>query len=691
MSWPTPQEYNEAIQAPTANFSDPELQKAKPELNALGLPRSMTGAFASVYRMHCEGRDLAVRCFLHNIKDMHERYEELSKYIMADDLSYTVTFEYLPEGIKVQDSWFPILKMEWVEGVALDQFLLRNVSSMVSMNSLLSRFTEMVGKLNHAGIAHGDLQHGNILMVGDELRLVDYDGMYVPGLDGYRSNELGHPNYQHPRRSPRHFGPFLDNFSAWVIYTSLLCINEDSDLFERLAGGDECILFRRNDLGMPSSSHVFDMLDRHPSSRIQTAVAILRRLIEFPVKQVPPLDTNIAHPDELPEIDKDAEPDELEEEVVASDRSSMRLSRLTNLPEWMTIGQTGSNRPVRTVGPWPQFRHYIDAVARCADAFHDPELRNGVPVQGDHRSGGNSIVFHIRSITRHLAVKCFFKHDARRLERYEELSKSIPASVRRYFVEFEYQAEGIKVGNYWYPILKMEWLHGMALPNLAEYYRDDKQYLESYLDKYRIMIQSLRDAGIAHGDLHPSNMLIVSGDFKLMDYDCLYVPAFKGQPSPELGQPNYQHPGRMSMHYGPDMDNFSAWIIDSLLLLMTIDYDLYDLVYKRLEYQEADSTWAFRFLDLHAHPDVRDRAKFLSKCRKGEFDEVPPLTGDVYPNMAKGGIFAGFKKLFKSKEPVKQIPAGRAGDVGEDGFGGNAGGASASSDGVARGPEDGDK
>ncbi|QLQ08322.1 MAG: hypothetical protein HZY76_21580 [Anaerolineae bacterium] len=48
------------------------------------------------------------------------------------------------------------------------------------------------------GIAHGDLQHGNVLVAADELRLIDYDGMYVPPLSGRESHEIGHRNYQHP-------------------------------------------------------------------------------------------------------------------------------------------------------------------------------------------------------------------------------------------------------------------------------------------------------------------------------------------------------------------------------------------------------------------------------------------------------------------------------------------------------------
>ena len=43
----------------------------------------------------------------------------------------------------------------------------------------------MTADLERHGIAHGDLQHGNLLVAADgTFRLVDYDGMYVPALRG---------------------------------------------------------------------------------------------------------------------------------------------------------------------------------------------------------------------------------------------------------------------------------------------------------------------------------------------------------------------------------------------------------------------------------------------------------------------------------------------------------------------------
>jgi len=49
MAWPTVDHYNDAIQSPRISFADPDLQAGEPELNALGLPRPVTGSFASVY------------------------------------------------------------------------------------------------------------------------------------------------------------------------------------------------------------------------------------------------------------------------------------------------------------------------------------------------------------------------------------------------------------------------------------------------------------------------------------------------------------------------------------------------------------------------------------------------------------------------------------------------------------------
>jgi len=100
--WPTPQDYNEAIQNPQQCFADSELRSGSPQLSPLGLPRPITRNFASVYRVHCAKRDWAVRCFWREFSDLQTRYSAISAHLAASRLPYTVGFEYLPRGISVK-------------------------------------------------------------------------------------------------------------------------------------------------------------------------------------------------------------------------------------------------------------------------------------------------------------------------------------------------------------------------------------------------------------------------------------------------------------------------------------------------------------------------------------------------------------------------------------------------------------
>src|SRR4051794_10058342 len=103
MAWPTPQDYQEAVQNPRLAFRDPDLQAARPEADALGLPRPICGTFASVYKMLAgPGRTWAVRCFIREFRDQQQRYDAISQELTRLNLPYTVGFKYQPTGIQVR-------------------------------------------------------------------------------------------------------------------------------------------------------------------------------------------------------------------------------------------------------------------------------------------------------------------------------------------------------------------------------------------------------------------------------------------------------------------------------------------------------------------------------------------------------------------------------------------------------------
>ncbi len=289
--WPTPQDYREAIQNPRICFKDPDLQAGLPELDKLGLPRPISGSFASVYKMKCGDREWAVRCFTNNVKDQKIRYDAISLHLRSNPLPYLVPFEYLSEGININGQWFPIVKMQWVEGESLLDYMGRNLHRADLLQELSDKWILMTRELCSANIGHGDLQHGNILINNNEIILIDYDGMYVPALSGMPSNELGHRNYQHPERNEGHFGPYIDHFSAWVVWISIAAVRSDPSLWHSLEAGEaeESLLFRRNDFVSPDVSRAFELLTMVEEEAVRKSANALRSFAAMEVPEVPRL------------------------------------------------------------------------------------------------------------------------------------------------------------------------------------------------------------------------------------------------------------------------------------------------------------------------------------------------------------------------------------------------------------------
>ena len=236
----------------------------------------------------------AVRCFFREFADMQSRYDHISAQLRRVNLPYTVPFSYLRDGITVKGANYPVLKMDWVGGLQLDQYIRVNLSDQRALAALASSWKEMAIRLSRAGIAHGDLQHGNVLCLDGQLRLVDYDGMFVPALSSRESHELGHPNYQHPTRTSRDFGPWLDHFSEWLIYVSILALSVEPALWDELRAGDERLLFAHSDLVNPSTSGAFKRLTTHSDMRVRSSAAHLLRSLSARPSSIPPLsDTNL--------------------------------------------------------------------------------------------------------------------------------------------------------------------------------------------------------------------------------------------------------------------------------------------------------------------------------------------------------------------------------------------------------------
>ncbi len=305
MAWPMSQDYNESIQNPAHCFADPELQRGEVVTSELGLPVPCSGNFADVYAVVASPNKWAIKCFTREIPGLKERYAAISQYLQAQQaqLPFMVDFRFLEQGIRVRAQWYPILKMQWVEGQALNTFVRENADKPQVLDALCQIWHRLAVRLREANIAHCDMQHGNILMVQGAIagrlgvRLVDYDGMCVPALEFLKSAEVGHPSYQHPQRlRERLYGMDVDRFSNLVIYTALRALKlAGKPFWDRYDNGDN-LLFRQADFASPQSSPLFQELFKSSDPEVTKLARALATAAQQTMDGVPPLEELIGMP-----------------------------------------------------------------------------------------------------------------------------------------------------------------------------------------------------------------------------------------------------------------------------------------------------------------------------------------------------------------------------------------------------------
>ena len=287
--YPTSDEYNIAVQIP-ASFTDRELKAATVKKNNIGYPVALGGGFALTYEMTAGKKRMAVRCFHKQTTGLEAKYSLIGQHLASASGPF-VKFEFQPRGIRVNGRPFPLVKMDWADGEPLGSYLETAHEDRVALGGLLAGFRDLSRFLANRRMAHGDLQNGNVLIRPDGLTLIDYDGMYVPGMAAGQGSELGQLHFQHPRRSADDFGPAMDRFSLIVIDISLRALMERPRLFGKHSSGEN-ILLSAADYRAPSQSEAFADLRAIPP--IATDVDRLAALCAAPLSAVPSLEEFLA-------------------------------------------------------------------------------------------------------------------------------------------------------------------------------------------------------------------------------------------------------------------------------------------------------------------------------------------------------------------------------------------------------------
>ena len=278
------EDYSAAIVIPQM-VKAPELQGGHP-IQKNGRLLRYAGGFCVVYPYETARRKYAVRCWHTPVDTVWLYPKNVAGRIKGLNLPYFVDYRYCENAILTEKGLQPAIIMDWVEARPIKRYIADNISCPVVLESLAQAFLTMTGELHKRGISHGDLQHGNIHVRGDgSLVLVDYDSLYVPGMESIPDDIKGLHGYQHPARIRQKFrSAYSDYFSELVIYTSIRTLARHPGLWNKYSLADtDTMLFTEKDIQSGGSSEIFRLIE---SDR---AVRNLGRAIKDALRQ-PSLD-----------------------------------------------------------------------------------------------------------------------------------------------------------------------------------------------------------------------------------------------------------------------------------------------------------------------------------------------------------------------------------------------------------------
>ncbi len=298
MSYPGNAEYAQAVRDyPHISILDPKLKSGIAKRGRNNQIVSYSGGFSIVFPIEVTSKTYALRGWLKDVGDAETRYQAISDYLTRAALPYFVDFEYVSEGILVNGNKWPITRMEWAEGETLCQFIDNNLHESRALRITASEFLKMVEILHAHQISHGDLQDGNILLKRNgpdvEIKLIDYDSVFVPALQGYPDTIVGLPEYQHPQRQSgaRVANEKADYFSELVIYLSFLSLAEKPGLWRQFGQRTErALLFVVDEFRNPAQSSIFQELESLSSDVKLLASKLKQFCAKTSIDQLEPLE-----------------------------------------------------------------------------------------------------------------------------------------------------------------------------------------------------------------------------------------------------------------------------------------------------------------------------------------------------------------------------------------------------------------
>jgi hypothetical protein len=288
--------------------------------------------------------------------------------------------------------------------------------------------------------------------------------------------------------------------------------------------------------------------------------------------------------------------------------------------------------------PYPSLEQYNEVLQHPNLALVDPTLKRGtiattglgLPLA---MCGGFALTYTLSVSGTKFAVRCFHKESKNLEQRYAAISRRLKSLSSNYFLDFEFQRLGVRVGGSEFPIVRMAWASGDTLATFVESNLRNKGALDHLTSSLSVLSVYLSQQNIAHGDIQPENLMVSnSGNgVQLIDYDGMYVDELKPLGSTELGQRNFQHPGRTETTWSSSLDRFAFIALNfSLRILQAEPFrwsktqsDQSAILFRAGDYRDPQQSAIFQSLFISS-AFGQDAKNFAAIC-KAAIEKTPTL------------------------------------------------------------------
>lgn len=250
--------------------------------------------------------------------------------------------------------------------------------------------------------------------------------------------------------------------------------------------------------------------------------------------------------------------------------------------------------------------------------------------------GGFCIVFPFyKSDGKKIAVRCWIASVDKAQERTRKIAEELKKVNLPYFVNFEYEQEGIATNSGVQPIVLMDWVSAKPLKDYIKDNLSRPDILRKLAASFKTMVIDLHKANISHGDLQHGNILIRDdGSLVLVDYDSMFVPSLIGYRDEIKGLAGYQHPARWNNeNITAKADYFSELVIYTSIMALSYFPSLWaelkiedteTLLFSADDIKSGGSAAIFRKLD--SHPELKNLSDAIKKSlRFNSIEDLQPL------------------------------------------------------------------